>query len=147
MKKIMQLAWSFAAIIICSASVVYGTTNEITVTCNLRVKKNSAEITKTSGNQLIQMAGTKFFSTVYTATSTNQPVSKGNVDNLGWCYMRNLSTNNSVYISFDVGATTNMMLKFAEAALFRLNTSFEMTNVHIRTTSGVCDMELTIVEN
>lgn len=139
MKKVL-----FGLILI--ASVAAATTNEITANIDLQVSKNSLQLQKNSGSQIIQMAGTRFYSAVYALTTTNQPMSKGAVGSLGWCYARNFSTNKTVYLSFDVGATTNMMFLPSEAVIFRLADTFQVTNIHAAVTSGTADFEFTIIE-
>lgn len=129
------------------AGLAIATTNEITAYVSLDVKKNSLAINKNSGNQIVQMAGTRFYSAVYALTTTNQPMAKGAIGSLGWVYARNLSTNATVSISFDSGATTNMQLLASEAVLFRLAPSFQVTNIHAAVTSGSGDFEFTLIEN
>ena len=128
------------------AGLAHATTNEITVTANLKVSKNSTELTKRSGTQLIQMSGNRFFSTVISCTTTNTALSKGSVSGLGWCYTRNLSTAQAVEISFDAGATVAMKLLFSEAAVFRLAPSYTITNMMVKASSGEADFEFTVVE-
>lgn len=142
MKKLI-----YSIVILLMAGIAVATTNEIVVVSSLKVNKNSTEINKTSGQQLIQMAGNRFYSSVYSLTTTNQSMAKGAIANLGWTYIRNLSTNNTIAISFDSCATTNMHLLPSEAAVFRLAPSFQVTNIHAAvSTGGVADLEFTVVE-
>jgi hypothetical protein len=133
------------------AGQLFATTNEITVLTDLQVSKGAIQISKQPGNQVIQMVGTRFYSSVYSLTTTNQSMSKGAVGNLGWAYMRNLSakTTNAdvvVNISFDAGVTTNMQLLPTEAMVFRLAPAFEVTNIFASVAAGSGDFEFTVIE-
>jgi hypothetical protein len=128
------------------AVIGYATTNEITVSSSLKVNKNSTELSKSALNQLVQMAGTRFYSATITATTTNQALSKGNVGNLGWCYWRNCSTNKTLYMSTGNGASTNFCLLPGEAGVFRLAPSCVITTIQVSASSGAADLDLTVVE-
>ena len=132
--------------LILTASIAAATTNEITVYLSVDVTKNSLSLSKNSGNQVIQMLGTRYYSSVYALTTTNQPMAKGAVGNLGWCYGRNLSTNATVSVSFDAGVSTNLQLLPSEAMLFRLAPGFQVTNIQAAVVSGAGDYEFVIIE-
>ena len=141
MKTIMAAITCF-----CIAAAAWATTNEITVQVYLKADKNSVQIERKPGTLQIQMIGSRWQSYVVPCTITNTPLSKGAVGNLGWAYCRNLSTNQTVALSFDNGATTNMHLLSGECALWRFAPAFQMTNVSAAVTAGAGDFEVTILE-
>lgn len=131
------------------ACIAYATTNEITVQTFLKVNKDAVQLQRSTGTLLIQMAGTRYSTYVLTLTTTNQFLSKGNVANAGWCYMRNLSTNptHQANITFDGGTTTSLVLKAEEPALFRLAPGALVTNFTAAASSSSFDFEITVTEN
>lgn len=141
MKKILATLGLF-----CIAMAVYATTNEISILQNLDVSKNSLQMSKSSGQQAVQMAGTRFYSAVYALTTTNQVMAKGAIGDLGWSYSRNLSSNATVAISYDNGATTNEYLLPGEARMIRFAPGYIITQMVVAVTSGTGDFENTILE-
>ena len=131
------------------AAVAVATTNEITAKIYLKVDKNYTQMTRDSGSMLVQMAGQRYNSQILSANSNGwQSVSKGSVTNLGWAVMRNLSTDITLYISYDSGLTTNAALKPGEMNMQRLFKSFTVTNIHYKIdVTNTCDAEFTIIED
>lgn len=128
------------------SSIVMASTNEISITIDFQVKKNSLELLKSPGTINAQMTGTKYFSQIYTATTTNQNLSKGSIGNMGWSYLRNISSNVWVYISTSNGADTNFCLLPTEAAVIRFAPSCNITTIQYSVTNGTADFEFSPIE-
>ena len=131
------------------AAVAIATTNEITAKLYLKMDKNYSTITRDSGSLLVQMAGQRYNSQILSANSNAwQSVSKGSVTNLGLCVMRDLSTNITLYVSYDGGTTTNAMLKPGEMNMQRLFKLYDVTQIKYKIdVAGSCDAEFTIIED
>ena len=142
MKRILIAAMSLCA------SMVMASTNQVSVTVDFQVKKDSLEIAKTPGTIYAQMAGTKFYSIILTATTTNQNLSKGNIGSMGWCYMRNISSNSTVFLSTDNGVSTNFCLLPGEVNVFRFAPSCNITTIQYSVTNTVytADWEFSPIE-
>jgi len=123
--------------------------NEISIQTLLKVSKDAVQLQRTSGTLLVDMTGSKYSTFVITLTTTNQFLTKGNVGDSGWCYMRNLETNTAAVanISMDGGTTTSMVLRASEPALFRLAPGALVTNFTGSATTGTVNFEITVVEN
>lgn len=145
MKKIIS-------IMVCGLIMVCGamaSTNEITTQVLLKVSKDAVQLTRSPGTKLLQMTGNRYHTYVYPATSTNLPLSKGSISDLGWAYAINLSSNNSVYFSItstNGAISTNMCIEAEEFSLWRFCPSFSITNMNVSVTGGVADVEVTIIE-
>lgn len=137
-------------IIMLLAFSTMASTNEISAQVLLQVNKGSLQISRIPDSKTIQMAGTRMNTQVIEATITNTPLSKGSINNLGWCYVRCLSTNNSVcgsVMSTNGAFTTNFLLKAGEFSLTRLFQTLSITNLYVSTTGGVADVEITLIED
>jgi len=137
------------ALFLLIAGVATASTNEITVSTTVKVNKDAVQITRQSGSLLVQMAGKRYNTQTISLTTTNQFLTKGSVQSAGWCYMRNLETNATAQanISFDGGATTTMVFKAKEPALFRLNPDALVSNFTGAASSGSVDFEITVIED
>jgi hypothetical protein len=139
----------YVVMLVLMAQSVFATTNEIAVQALLKVNKGPVQINRTSGTVTIQMAGNKYNTQTISATTTNALLTKGNVGNAGWCYMRNLSTNaaDRVNITFDAGSTTSLVLEASEPAIMRLHPSAIVTNFTVSSSAGSVDFEFTVIED
>lgn len=131
------------------AGIALATTNEISITTALRVKKDAIKLERSTGTVLLQMAGTKYNVQTISTTTTNQFLAKGGVGTPGWAYMRNLSTNigDKVNITFDGGTTTSMVLEAQEPAIFRCAPAALVTNWTVSAGAGSVDFEFTVIED
>ena len=126
-------------------STAHATTNEITVSCTLIALKGAVSIQRAPGAQMLPYNGTRWHSYVLPCTTTNAALGKGSVGTLGYCYVRNLSTN--AVIELTCGTLTNMTLKAGEVSLFRWAGAFPIASAGAQTTSGGGDLEVTILED
>ena len=131
------------------AGIVHATTNEITSSITLKVSKNATQLDRRSGNVQIQMVGNLVNIQTGQASTTPTFLEKGAVGTPGICYIRNLSTNTAekVGITFDGGATTNILLEAEEAGTFRVEPSALVTNWTAGTLTGTCNFEFTVIED
>lgn len=155
MKKTISI---FVAVMAGTVAICWAA-NEITLQALLKADKNSAQVQRSPGTLNITWNGQRFNSQTIIATPTWQPVSRGACASSGFCYVRNMAPTNTytisagvtqmvtVEISFDVGVTTNLMLKQSEYSIFRLNTAFDVTNMMIKTRGATGDVEVTILED
>lgn len=137
------------AVAFCIAKPAEATTNEITVQSYLKVNKDAVQLDRSSGTLSIQMAGKRWNTQIITCTTTNQLMTKGSVDQCGWAYWRNLSTNiaDEIHITLDAGSTTSIVLQAREPALFRLAPGATVTNFTAAANAGSVDFENTIIED
>jgi len=155
MKKTMSI---FAAVM-CGTVVLCWAANEIAMQALLKADKNSAQVQRSPGTLHITWNGQRWNSQTIVATPAWQAVSKGACVTNGICYVRNLADTN-IYtmsdgvtqmvvaeVSFDVGLTTNLMLKQSEYAIFRLNINYPVTNMLVKTRGATGDVEVTILED
>lgn len=134
------------AIALCMTMAAQATTNEITTQVYLQASKGNVQLSRAPGTVLVQMAGTRFHSYIQAVTTAWLPLSKGSVGSMGYSYLRNLNGSNTVYLSFDVGANTNLSLKAGEVTLLRLYAAGQITNIHARAAIA-SDLEVTILED
>jgi len=121
--------------------------DEILLRVYLQAKKGNSSITRSPTDARIDWAGSRFASAIFTASTSWAPLSKGSVDTNGICYVQNLSTNITQYLSFNNGTTTNLTIGASEFFVFRCSQTFNPTNISYKAESGTPDLEFTILEN
>jgi len=137
------------AMLMLVGTMAFATTNEISVSCFLKVQKDVTDLQRTTGTLLFQMDGQRYNVQTIAATTTNQFLSKGNVSVPGWAFLRCLSTNiaDKVYITFDGGPTTSLVLEAKEPAMFRVAPDALVTNWTVSAGAGSVDFEFTVIED
>jgi hypothetical protein len=143
--------------VLAATGVLYAA-NEITLQVLLQATKGSSQLSRQPGALSLTWNGQRFNSQTLVATPSWQAITKGGVAAQGYCYLRNMAPTNTypmgavtsmvtAEISFDVGVTTNLMLKQSEIAVFRINSAFDVTNIMVKTRGATGDVEVTILED
>jgi hypothetical protein len=141
MKRLLSTAAAFMMMV----AVAGATTNEINVQIVFKATKDAASVLRQPGTVEAQWAGTKYYTRVYDADTTNAPLENGSITSPGWAYFRNISTQGTINIT--IGTLTNVFTLLAEEpAVIRLHESFSITNIKYAAESGSVQLEATIIE-
>jgi hypothetical protein len=134
-----------AVAVLIMAAVAGATTNEIQVQIVFKATKDAASVQRQPGTVNAQWTGTRYYTRVYDATTTNAPLESGGITTPGWAYFRNISTQGTVNIT--IGTLTNVFALLAEEpAVIRLHESSNITNIQFAASAGLVQLEATIIE-
>lgn len=149
MKKAMAVI-----LIGCLMSSVMFAADEITMMGYIKAAKGYMKLEKSPGTITINMTGIRYNSKIYALTTNAwQALEIGACATNGIVYLRNVGSQGSVKVSFDVGTTTHLVVKTNEFYMFRLDPGFTATNVHflaVQPSTNVIaayDFEATILED
>lgn len=147
MKKIIQILSGLLV-----SSIVFAS-GEITLQGYLKAEKGYRKVDRVPGTINTDWIGNKYAGPiVYTAVTNSQPLPAVSFVTNGIMWIRNVSTNSAVTLSFDNGVTDHMQIKTNEFFMMRLAPAFNVTNINYKLTTSSTnytgnDFEVLILEN
>jgi hypothetical protein len=115
--------------------------NELTVSCSVRLNKNSREVNKSYGGVQIDVTGDNPITNIQNIGTSEEAIVVGDVGTAGYFMAKNLDDTNYVTIRAGAGVADLVKLKAGEVCLFRL----AMNGPYAIADTAACDLEVTVI--